>query len=54
MSLVTLRFPAATRRLLVDPRGAIGAARLFLDGADLLEQLGVGTSLCDGTPLRHS
>ena len=45
MSLVTLRFPQATWRceeLFVDPRGAIGALGLVVDGLDLLQQLGVG------------
>ena len=29
-------------KLLVDPRGAIGALGFFVDGGDVLEQLGVG------------
>ena len=45
ISLVTLRLPAADvamHELLVDPRGAIGALGLGVDGGDLLAQLGVG------------
>ena len=58
MSLVTLRLPQATWRwseLLVDPRGAIGALGLGVDGRDLLEQLGVADAArAEGTPLRRS
>ena len=42
------------QELLVDPRGAIGALGFGVDGADQLEQLGVGDLTADGTPLRRS